>query len=119
VSRKSLFSAITFGFLAVATTGCCGDAPKPTESKAPQSAANTSPTTNTAVNTQPLVQEAGKKAEGAAAEKPTDAVVAGLLPASDSESVVRSTMKGRTDPFSGLVLQLKPPELLKLLQHHR
>jgi hypothetical protein len=112
VSRKSLFSVITFGLLAVATTSCGGgEAPKPTESKAPQ--ANASPAANpvaapaaTSFN-QPLVaakeKETDKKVEEAA--KPTDAVVAGLLPASDSDSVVRGTTKGRTDPFSGIVFQ--------------
>jgi hypothetical protein len=116
VSRKSLFSVITFGLLAVATTSCGGgEAPKPTESKAPQAAANAAPVANPTVAppastfSEPLVagqeKEAAKKAEDTTATKPTDVVVAGLLPASDSESVVRSTAKGRTDPFSGVVLQ--------------
>jgi hypothetical protein len=116
VSRKSIFSVITFGLLAVATTSCgSGEAPKPTESKAPQSAANATPAANPVVAppastfSQPLVaaqaKETEKKAEDANAEKPADAIVAGLLPASDSDSVVRSTAKGRTDPFSGVVLQ--------------
>jgi hypothetical protein len=113
VSRKSLFSVITFGLLAVATTSCGGgESPKPTESKAPQAAANASPAASPAVAasapnfSQPLVaakeKETEQKVEEAA--KPTDAVVAGLLPASDSDSIVRSTTKGRTDPFSGVVL---------------
>jgi hypothetical protein len=112
VSRKSIFSVITFGLLAVATTSCGGgEAPKPTESKAPQTAANASPAASPAVAapatsfSQPLVaakeKETDKKAEEA---KPTDAVIAGLLPGSDADSVVRSTTKGRTDPFSGVVL---------------
>jgi hypothetical protein len=111
VSRKSLFSVITFGLLAVATTSCGGgESPKPTESKAPQAAA--SPAASPAVAaaapnfSEPLVaakeKETERKVEEAA--KPTDAVVAGLLPASDSDSIVRSTTKGRTDPFSGVVL---------------
>jgi hypothetical protein len=113
VSRKSIFSVITFGLLAVATTSCGGgEAPKPTESKAPQTAANASPAASPAVATpttsfsQPLVaakeKETDKIAEEAA--KPNEAIVAGLLPGSDSDSVVRSTTKGRTDPFSGVVL---------------
>jgi hypothetical protein len=113
VSRKSIFSVITFGLLAVATTSCGGgEAPKPTESKAPQAAANASPAASPAVAapatsfSQPLVaakeKETDKKAEETA--KPNDAIVAGLLPGSDSDSVVRSTTKGRTDPFSGVVL---------------
>jgi hypothetical protein len=102
VSRKSIFSVITFGLLAVATTSCGGgEAPKPTESKAVASPAAAA--TNFS---QPLVaakeKETDKKAEEVA--KPTDDVIAGLLPASDSDSVVRSTTKGRTDPFSGVVL---------------
>ncbi len=111
MSRKSLFSVITFGLLAVATTSCGGgESPKPTESKAPQAAA--SPAASPAVAaaapnfSEPLVaakeKETERKVEEAA--KPTDAVVAGLLPASDSDSIVRSTTKGRTDPFSGVVL---------------
>jgi hypothetical protein len=113
VSRKSLFSVITFGLLAVATTSCGGgEAPKPTESKAPQAAANASPAASPAVAasapnfSQPLVAAKEKETEQKVEEtaKPTDAVVAGLLPASDSDSIVRSTTKGRTDPFSGVVL---------------
>jgi hypothetical protein len=113
VSRKSIFSVITFGLLAVATTSCGGgEAPKPTESKAPQTAANASPAASPAVAapttsfSQPLVaakeKETDKKTDEAT--KPNDAIVAGLLPGSDSDSVVRSTTKGRTDPFSGVVL---------------
>ncbi len=111
MSRKSIFSVITFGLLAVATTSCGGgEAPKPTESKSPQAAANAnsapaaSPATPATNFSQPLVaaKETEQKVEEAA--KPNDAVVAGLLPASDSDSVVRSTTKGRTDPFSGVVL---------------
>jgi hypothetical protein len=113
VSRKSIFSVITFGLLAVATTSCGGgEAPKPTESKAPQAAANASPAAAPAVAapatgfSQPLVaakeKETDKKADEAA--KPNDTIVAGLLPGTDSDSVVRSTTKGRTDPFSGVVL---------------
>jgi hypothetical protein len=108
VSRKSIFSVITFGLLAVATTSCGGgEAPKPTESKAPQAAANASPVASPAAATnfsQPLVAAKEKEAEAEEVAKPTDDVVAGLLPASDSDSVVRSTTKGRTDPFSGVVL---------------
>ena len=62
MSRKSIFSVITFGLLAVATTSCGGgEAPKPTESKAPQTAANASPAASPAAATpaanfnQPLV----------------------------------------------------------------
>jgi hypothetical protein len=113
VSRKSIFSVITFGLLAVATTSCGGgEAPKPTESKAPQATANASPAASPAVAapatnfSQPLVaakeKETDKKTEEA--NKPNDTIVAGLLPGSDSDSVVRSTTKGRTDPFSGVVL---------------
>jgi hypothetical protein len=113
VSRKSIFSVITFGLLAVATTSCGGgEAPKPTESKAPQAAANASPAASPSAAapatsfSQPLVaakeKETDKKTDEAA--KPNDAIVAGLLPGSDSDSVVRSTTKGRTDPFSGVVL---------------
>jgi hypothetical protein len=110
VSRNSLFSVITFGFLAIATTSCGGDASKPTKSDAPQAAANASPAPAPASSfTQPIVAgtNAAKEAEAKAAEmanKPNGDVVAGLLPASDSDSVVRSTAKGRTDPFSGVTL---------------
>jgi hypothetical protein len=111
VSRKSLLSVITFGLLAIATTSCGGgEAPKPTESKTPQTAANASPVASPAAPatsfSQPTVaakeKEIDKKVEEAA--KPTEAIVAGLLPGSDADSVVRSTTKGRTDPFSGVVL---------------
>jgi hypothetical protein len=113
VSRKSIFSVITFGLLAVATTSCGGgEAPKPTESKAPQAAANASPAASPVAAapatsfSQPLVaakeKETDKKTDEAA--KPNDAIIAGLLPGTDSDSVVRSTTKGRTDPFSGVVL---------------
>jgi hypothetical protein len=110
VSRKSIFSAITFGLLAVATTSCGGgEAPKPTESKAPQAAANDTPAASSATVapasnfSQPLV--AAKEAEQKVEEvKTTDAVVAGLLPGSDSDSVVRGTTKGRSDPFAAVVL---------------
>ncbi len=111
MSRKSIFSVITFGLLAVATTSCGGgEAPKPTESKAPQSAANASPASSPAVAdpasfSQPLVAAKAKEADQKTDEaKPNDAIVAGLLPGSDSDSVVRSTTKGRTDPFSSVVL---------------
>ncbi len=111
MSRKSIFSVITFGLLAVATTSCGGgEAPKPTESKAPQAAANASPVASPAAPvtsfSQPLVaakeKETDKKSDEAA--KPNDTIVAGLLPGSDSDSVVRSTTKGRSDPFSSVVL---------------
>jgi hypothetical protein len=112
VSRNPLFSIITFGFLAITTTGCGGDAPKPTKSDAPQAAANASPAAaSTASNfSQPVVAEnvAAKEGEKSAVEtaaKPVGEVVAGLLPASDSDAVVRTTLKGRTDPFSGVFLQ--------------
>jgi hypothetical protein len=108
VSRNSLFSVITFGFLAIATTSCGGDASKPTKSDAPQAAANASPAPAPASTfTQPVVAgtNAAKEAEAKAADataKPAGDVVAGLLPATESDSVVRSTAKGRTDPFSGV-----------------
>jgi hypothetical protein len=111
VSRNSIFSVITFGFLAIVTTACGGgDAPKPTKSEAPQASAPASPSPATNFNT-PTVpgKDAGKEAEKAAAataEKPaTGEVVAGLVPASDAETVVRATAKGRPDPFSNVVLQ--------------
>jgi hypothetical protein len=112
VSRNSIFSVITFGFLAIATTSCGGDASKPTKSDAPQAAANASPApAPTSSFTQPVVAgtTATKEAEAKAAEttaKPSGDVVAGLLPATDSDSVVRSTTKGRTDPFSGVTLTM-------------
>jgi hypothetical protein len=118
VSRNSLFSVITFGFLAIATTSCGGDASKPTKSDAPQTAANASPAASPASNfTQPVVAgtNATKEAEAKAAEiKPAGDVVAGLLPASDSDSVVRSTAKGRTDPFSGVTLPVVETKTAKV-----
>jgi hypothetical protein len=120
VSRNSLFSVITFGFLAIATTGCGGDASKPTKSDAPQAAANASPAPAPASNfTQPVVAgtNAAKEAEAKAADataKPAGDVVAGLLPASDSDSVVRSTAKGRTDPFSGVTLPVVETKTAKI-----
>jgi hypothetical protein len=114
VSRKSLFSAVTFGFLAIATTGCGGgEAPKP-KTDAPQSSTSSSPAPAAAATTtppnfsQPVVAGTNgtKEAEKIATEaaKPAGEVVAGLLPASDSDTVVRSTAKGRTDPFSGVAM---------------
>ncbi len=118
MSRNSLFSVITFGFLAIATTSCGGDASKPTKSDAPQAAANASPAPAPASNfTQPVVAgtDAAKEAEAKAAEtKPTGDVVAGLLPATDSDSVVRSTVKGRTDPFSGVTLPVVETKTTKV-----
>jgi hypothetical protein len=112
VSRNSIFSIITFGFLAIVTTACGGgDAPKPTKSEAPQASASPSPAADFNKPTVPG-KDAAKDAEKAAADaaataaKPaTGEVVAGLVPASDGDTVVRATAKGRPDPFSNVVLQ--------------
>jgi hypothetical protein len=112
VSRNSIFSVITFGFLAIVTTACGGgDAPKPTKSEAPQASASPSTAANFNKPTVPG-KDAAKDAEKAAADAAATAakpaagdVVAGLVPASDGDTVIRATAKGRPDPFSNVVLQ--------------
>jgi hypothetical protein len=114
VSPNSLSYLISFGFIAFVLTGCGGDTSKPSNSSAP------SPSTSAAAPasvapvassgqapgfSQPLVKSTDTKASPAATVSPTSATLAGLLPGSDSDAVVRATSKGRPDPFANVVLQ--------------
>jgi hypothetical protein len=114
VSPNSLSYLISFGFIAFVLTGCGGDTSKPSNSSAPSpstSAAAPASVAPVASNgqapgfSQPLVKSSDTKASPAATVSPTSATLAGLLPASDSDTVVRATSKGRTDPFANVVLQ--------------
>jgi hypothetical protein len=114
VSPNSLSYLISFGFIAFVLTGCGGDTSKPSNSSAP------SPSTSAAAPasvapvassgqapgfSQPLVKSSDTKASPAATVSPTSVTLAGLLPASDSDTVVRAASKGRPDPFANVVLQ--------------
>jgi hypothetical protein len=114
VSPNSLSYLISFGFIAFVLTGCGGDTSKPSNSSAPSpsaSAAAPASVAPVASNgqapgfSQPLVKSSDTKASPAATVSPTSATLAGLLPASDSDAVVRAASKGRPDPFANVVLQ--------------
>jgi hypothetical protein len=114
VSPNSLSYLISFGFIAFVLTGCGGDTSKPSNSSAPSpstSAAAPASVAPIASNgqapgfSQPLVKSSDTKASPVATVSPTSATLAGLLPASDSDTVVRATSKGRPDPFANVVLQ--------------
>jgi hypothetical protein len=112
VSPNSLSYLISFGFIALFLAGCGGDTSKPSNSSAPSPSASAvapasaAPVASAAPNFgQPLVKSSDTKASPVALVSPQSVTLAGLLPASDSDAVVRSTAKGRTDPFANVVLQ--------------
>jgi hypothetical protein len=113
VSPNSLSSLLTFGFLALFVTGCGGDTSKPSNSASPSpsasAAASTAPVASASAApsfTQPLV--AGNDPSVVPAPEvavKSESMAAALLPASDSDAIVRNTSKGRTDPFANVVFQ--------------
>jgi hypothetical protein len=121
VSRNSLFSLITFGFLAVFTASCSNNSSTPANSTSPTPpvsvapAAAASPTTTfsspvVASKDEAKEKEAKEKAEKEAKEPTAKAAegdnISGLLPASEADTVVRGTNKGRPDPFARVVLPI-------------
>ncbi len=111
MSPNSLSYLLTFGFLALFVTGCGGDTSKPSNSASPSpstsAAASAAPVASAAPSfTQPVVAGADLNASSApeVAVK-SESMAAALLPASDSDTIVRNTTKGRTDPFANVVFQ--------------
>lgn len=113
MSPNSLSSLLTFGFLALFVTGCGGDTSKPSNSASPSpsasAAASSAPVASASSApsfTAPVVAGSNPNASPApeVAAK-TESVASALLPASNSEAIVRSTSKGRTDPFAKVVFQ--------------
>jgi hypothetical protein len=111
VSPNSLSYLLTFGFLALFVTGCGGDASKPSNSASPSpgvsAAASPAPVASAAPSfSQPVVAAAEKSTSPipeVAVKK--ESMAAALLPASDSDTIVRNTNKGRIDPFANVVFQ--------------
>jgi hypothetical protein len=119
VSRNSLFSLITFGFLAIFTASCSSNSstptnstsPSPVTSAAPAAAASPATTFNNPViasKDEAKEKEAKEKAEKDAKDPTAKAAegdnISGLLPASEADTVVRGTSKGRPDPFARVIL---------------
>jgi hypothetical protein len=113
VSPNSLSYLLTFGFLALFVTGCGGDTSKPSNSASPSpstsAAASASPVASASSApsfTQPVVAGANPSVSPApeVAVK-SESMAAALLPASNSDTIVRNTAKGRTDPFANVVFQ--------------
>jgi hypothetical protein len=113
VSPNSLSYLLTFGFLALFVTGCGGDTSKPSNSASPSpstsAAASAAPVASASAApsfTQPVVAGTDPNASPApeVAVK-SESMAASLLPASDSDAIVRNTNKGRTDPFANVVFQ--------------
>jgi hypothetical protein len=120
VSRNSLFSLITFGFLAIFTASCSSNSSTPANSTSPSPATNPATSTAPAAAASPAAtfnnpvvaskDEAKEKAEEEAKNPTVKAAdgdnISGLLPASESDSIVRSTTKGRSDPFAKVALPI-------------
>jgi hypothetical protein len=113
VSPNSLSYLLTFGFLALFVTGCGGDTSKPSNSASPSpstsAAASAAPVASASAApsfTQPVVAGADPTVSPApeVAVK-SESMAASLLPASNSDTIVRNTNKGRTDPFANVVFQ--------------
>jgi hypothetical protein len=110
VSPNSLSSLLTFGFIALFVSGCGGDTSKPSNSASPSpsvsAAASPSPVASSAPSfSQPVVSSTDPNAAPVPESGAKSETMAALLPASNSDTVVRNTVKGRTDPFANVVLQ--------------
>jgi hypothetical protein len=109
VSPNSLSYLLTFGFLALFISGCGGDTSKTGSSASPSpsvsAAASPAPVASSAPFSQPVVTSADPNASTASDSAAKSETMAALLPASDSDTVVRNTQKGRVDPFANVVLQ--------------
>jgi hypothetical protein len=110
VSPNSLSYFIVFGCLSLLVSGCGGDAPKPSNSASPSPAASAIVPTPSATPILAANPAASLIAPGDT--KLTDAqpaisgdIAAGLIPASDTETVTKSISKGRVDPFSAVIAQ--------------
>jgi hypothetical protein len=110
VSPNSLSYFIIFGCLSLLVSGCGGDAPKPSNSASPSPAASTVVPTPSATPTPAaspaasLIAPNDTKLTGAQPAVSGD-IAAGLIPASDTETVTKSVSKGRVDPFSAVIAQ--------------
>jgi hypothetical protein len=110
VSPNSLSYLLTFGFLALFVTGCGGDTSKPSNSASPSTSASPSvsaaaspaPVASAAPSfSTPVVPGAKDSSESPIPEvSPNSESLSALLPASNSDTVVRNTNKGRIDPFA-------------------
>jgi hypothetical protein len=113
VSPNSLSYFIIFGCLSLLVSGCGGDAPKPSNSASPSPAASAivpapSVTTATALAASPaasLIASTGEAKDSVAQPTFSGDIAAGLIPASDTETVTKSVAKGRVDPFSAVIAQ--------------
>jgi hypothetical protein len=111
VSPNSLSYFIIFGCLSLLVSGCGGDAPKPSNSASPSPAASTVVPTSSATPA-PAASPAASliaptndtKLTGVQPAVSGD-IAAGLIPASDTETVTKSVSKGRVDPFSAVIAQ--------------
>jgi hypothetical protein len=109
VSPNSFSYLLTFGFLALFISGCGSDTSKPGSSASPSPsvsvAASPAPVASSAPFGQPVVTSADPNASPASDSAAKSETMAALLPASDSNTIVRNTLKGRSDPFANVVLQ--------------
>jgi hypothetical protein len=111
VSPNSLSYFIIFGCLSLLVSGCGGDAPKPSNSASPSPAASTvvpTPSATPAPAASPaaslIAPTNDTKLTGVQPAVSGD-IAAGLIPASDTETVTKSVSKGRVDPFSAVIAQ--------------
>ena len=108
MSPNSLSYFIFFGCLSLLVSGCGGDAPKPSNSASPSPAAsaivpNATPTAATSPAASLMAPVGDTKLTGA--QPAVNDIAAGLIPASDTETVTKSVAKGRVDPFSAVIAQ--------------
>lgn len=111
MSPNSLSYFIIFGCLSLLVSGCGGDAPKPSNSASPSPAASTvvpTPSATPAPAASPaaslIAPTNDTKLTGVQPAVSGD-IAAGLIPASDTETVTKSVSKGRVDPFSAVIAQ--------------
>ena len=108
MSPNSLSYFIIFGCLSLLVSGC-GDAPKPSNSASPSPAASaivpTSGVTPAASPVASLIAPTGDAKLTGAQPAVSGDIAAGLIPASDTETVTKSVSKGRVDPFSAVIAQ--------------
>lgn len=107
MSPNSFSYLLTFGFLALFISGCGSDTSKPgsSASPSPSVSAAPAPVASSAPFGQPVVTSADPNASPASDSAAKSETMAALLPASDSNTIVRNTLKGRSDPFANVVLQ--------------
>ncbi len=108
MSPNSLSYFIIFGCLSLLVSGC-GDAPKPSNSASPSPAASAIvPTPDVTPAASPVASLIAPtddaKLTGAQPAVSGD-IAAGLIPASDTETVTKSVSKGRVDPFLAVIAQ--------------